>query len=201
MSWASKRQTTRPEDLAYSLFGIFKVDLPPLYGEGGAKAFLRLQEEIIKTSTDLSIFAWSATDHDSSSRPGIFAVSPANFSIGRFKVDEKVDVEVFRVTNRGLRVKLPLVMGKTDKECIVVLPNCRHSHGQRSYVGIPLRGFNVYNGAVEWSVMLKQGSSVWFRREQGKKEDLTYPVCEVSKGEIRKAQVLKLYLRMGETRQ
>jgi hypothetical protein len=31
MSWASQRTTTRPEDLAYSLMGIFGVHMPPLY--------------------------------------------------------------------------------------------------------------------------------------------------------------------------
>lgn len=59
MSWASKRVTTRPEDVAYCLLGIFGINMPLLYGEGD-KAFLRLQEEIIKTSDDHSIFAWEA---------------------------------------------------------------------------------------------------------------------------------------------
>ena len=44
MSWASKRVTTRKEDMAYCLLGIFDVNMPLLYGEG-AKAFGRLQEE------------------------------------------------------------------------------------------------------------------------------------------------------------
>jgi hypothetical protein len=34
MSWASKRETTRIEDRAYSLMGLFGVNIPPLYGEG-----------------------------------------------------------------------------------------------------------------------------------------------------------------------
>lgn len=59
MSWASKRVTTKPEDMAYSLMGLFDVNMPMIYGEGGRKAFLRLQEEIIKTSNDQSIFAWT----------------------------------------------------------------------------------------------------------------------------------------------
>ncbi|KAF8860085.1 HET-domain-containing protein [Acephala macrosclerotiorum] len=57
MSWAAKRTTTRTEDLAYCLLGIFDVNMPLLYGEG-EKAFFRLQEEIIKSSSDQSIFAW-----------------------------------------------------------------------------------------------------------------------------------------------
>lgn len=58
MSWAAFRDTTRPEDMAYSLMGIFDVNMPTIYGEGGKKAFLRLQDEIIKKSNDQSIFAW-----------------------------------------------------------------------------------------------------------------------------------------------
>jgi hypothetical protein len=45
-SWAKRRQTTRGEDKAYSLFGIFDVQMPLLYGEGEVKAFQRLREAI-----------------------------------------------------------------------------------------------------------------------------------------------------------
>lgn len=48
VSWASKRETTRREDTAYSLLGLFDVHLAPTYGEGETKAFMRLQEEILK---------------------------------------------------------------------------------------------------------------------------------------------------------
>lgn len=34
MSWASRRQTTRVEDLAYCLLGIFNITMPLLYGQG-----------------------------------------------------------------------------------------------------------------------------------------------------------------------
>ncbi|KAF2442324.1 HET-domain-containing protein, partial [Karstenula rhodostoma CBS 690.94] len=57
MSWAAHRQTTRIEDTAYCLLGLFDINIPLLYGEE-EKAFVRLQEEIIKTTNDRSIFAW-----------------------------------------------------------------------------------------------------------------------------------------------
>ncbi|KAF2170193.1 hypothetical protein M409DRAFT_64528 [Zasmidium cellare ATCC 36951] len=60
MSWASSRQTTRVEDQAYCLLGLFDVSLPLIYGEG-ERAFVRLQEEIIRQSPDHSIFAWHFT--------------------------------------------------------------------------------------------------------------------------------------------
>lgn len=56
MSWAGWRTTTRVEDVAYSLLGLFDINMPLLYGEG-SKAFQRLQEEIIQTSNDQSILA------------------------------------------------------------------------------------------------------------------------------------------------
>jgi hypothetical protein len=51
MSWVSKRETTREEHIAYSLLGILDINMPLLYGERG-KAFIRLQEEIMKASDD-----------------------------------------------------------------------------------------------------------------------------------------------------
>jgi hypothetical protein len=83
MSWASGRSTTRDEDIAYCLLGIFDVNMPLLYGEGG-KAFLRLQEEIIEMSLDLSIFAWISSDspqHSSQYYGGLLAPSPAPFAV------------------------------------------------------------------------------------------------------------------------
>ncbi|KAK2740218.1 hypothetical protein CKAH01_18611 [Colletotrichum kahawae] len=58
MSWASSRITTRVEDNAYCLLGIFDINMPMLYGEGD-KAFIRLQEEIIRRFNDTSIFLFS----------------------------------------------------------------------------------------------------------------------------------------------
>ncbi|EJF58106.1 hypothetical protein DICSQDRAFT_139748 [Dichomitus squalens LYAD-421 SS1] len=97
MAWAANRETTRPEDEAYSLMGIFGIFMPALYGEG-RNAFLRLQEEIMKRSQDFSIFAWgdlrTLEPHEaeplysvglSPSPPasdGIFAHSPSDFLMG-----------------------------------------------------------------------------------------------------------------------
>ncbi|KAL9110272.1 MAG: hypothetical protein Q9227_005179 [Pyrenula ochraceoflavens] len=76
MSWASKRSTTRIEDRAYSLLGLFDVNMPLLYGEG-SKAFIRLQEEIIKHSSDQSIFAWDFELDTNLSREDLMSPSPA----------------------------------------------------------------------------------------------------------------------------
>jgi hypothetical protein len=46
MAWASRRETTREEDIAYSLFGMFDIYMPLIYGEGKEKALRRLRKEI-----------------------------------------------------------------------------------------------------------------------------------------------------------
>ncbi|TBU25083.1 heterokaryon incompatibility protein-domain-containing protein, partial [Dichomitus squalens] len=56
-SWASMRETERVEDRAYSLMGIFDINMPILYGEG-ERALRRLQEEILRRTPDQSLFAW-----------------------------------------------------------------------------------------------------------------------------------------------
>ncbi|EJF64515.1 HET-domain-containing protein, partial [Dichomitus squalens LYAD-421 SS1] len=57
MSWAAERTTTRIEDRAYSLLGIFGIHLPTIYGEGH-QSFIRLQEEILRRIPDQTLFAW-----------------------------------------------------------------------------------------------------------------------------------------------
>ncbi|OJT12724.1 Vegetative incompatibility protein HET-E-1 [Trametes pubescens] len=66
MLWAARRQTMRVEDQAYCLLGLFSVHMPTIYGEG-KNAFIHLQEEIIKTIPDQSIFTWGS--------PGVFMMS------------------------------------------------------------------------------------------------------------------------------
>ena len=62
MAWASRRSTTRPEDEAYCLLGLFDITLPILYGEG-RRAFQRLQEELVKRSPGTTIFIWEQCLH------------------------------------------------------------------------------------------------------------------------------------------
>ncbi|KAL6800870.1 heterokaryon incompatibility domain-containing protein [Trichoderma sp. SZMC 28013] len=81
MNWAAKRETTREEDIAYCLMGIFDVNMPMIYGEG-RNAFIRLQEEILKQTEDDSLFAWRASEESASEAPyrGLFASSPKEFA-------------------------------------------------------------------------------------------------------------------------
>jgi hypothetical protein len=107
MSWASKRETTRIEDQAYCLLGLFGVYMAPLYGEGES-AFLRLQMEIINKVDDDSILAW---DRDSQSGSGLLATSPKDFAYCSSIVRLIWDTErpPYTMTSRGLCVHLPLI--------------------------------------------------------------------------------------------
>ncbi|TBU40453.1 HET-domain-containing protein [Dichomitus squalens] len=104
LSWAAKRETTRVEDQAYSLLGIFDINMATLYGEG-ERAFRRLQEEIARCIPDQSLFAWgvvhqgpnmheqSATDGEE--YPSLLRCQPSessllfSSSVNRFEIDSK----------------------------------------------------------------------------------------------------------------
>ncbi|RPD54162.1 HET-domain-containing protein [Lentinus tigrinus ALCF2SS1-6] len=78
MSWFGYRQTTRVEDEAYCLLGLFDIHMPPLYGEG-RNAFRRLQEEIMRQSADTTLFAWWGYHLDQDLRSCLLAPSPSSF--------------------------------------------------------------------------------------------------------------------------
>lgn len=79
MSQVSKRSTTRAEDIAYYLIGLFSINITLLYREGSLKAFIRLQKKIIRTlKEDYILFAQRLY------RPkakGLLVNSPADFCL------------------------------------------------------------------------------------------------------------------------
>jgi len=133
MAWASKRETTRVEDIAYSLLGIFGINMPLLYGEGD-NAFLRLQEEITKKCNDMSIFAWESNTTGQNSRYlGTFAPSPRLFDACRHMPNTTLHRQItsrsqFAISNRGIQFTAPdifLLNDITNQEgADYVLPLC-----------------------------------------------------------------------------
>jgi hypothetical protein len=118
MSWASRRVTSRIEDIAYCLLGIFGVNIPPLYGEG-QNAFLRLQQEIMRQTNDETIFAWTIDMVDTSDfRGGLLASSPAAFrysgNVRRSNFDE--NRTPYQLTNKGLSLNPILFSAGDDSE-------------------------------------------------------------------------------------
>ncbi|KAJ6781060.1 hypothetical protein PWT90_09521 [Aphanocladium album] len=121
MAWAARRQTTRLEDAAYCLLGLFGINMPLLYGEQ-ERAFRRLQEEIMRTTTDLSIFAWQLPassvnngHHNNASSEftysGFLAPSPEAFYPCR--ITSKMAFgheEEFSVTNCGIKTRIRIYL-------------------------------------------------------------------------------------------
>ncbi|KAL8920427.1 MAG: hypothetical protein Q9172_004499 [Xanthocarpia lactea] len=140
MSWASQRQTTRTEDLAYCLMGLFGVNMPLIYGEKG-RAFLRLQTEIMKISEDHSLFAWkipTTVAMEDSPRSGLLASQPAWFSGFRSVVpflqhdDNEHSEPPYSMTSRGVNITLPMAkvngrqFGLSDRsELFFAIFNCQ----------------------------------------------------------------------------
>ena len=126
MSWASTRETTRIEDLAYCLLGISDVNMPILYGEG-QKAFLRLQDAILSQNDDLSLFLW--TDEESAEPYiGLFAHHPRCFK-GKGRTESRPSIQQHDVssTNRGIRLNSELA---TTPETNMALLSLKHSLGR-----------------------------------------------------------------------
>jgi hypothetical protein len=139
MSWAAGRETTRLEDKAYSLLGLFNVNMPLLYGEG-AKAFIRLQEEILKNSADHSLFAWNPL----SGLCGVLADSPDLFRhCGNIipLISKAEAPRPYSMTNLGLNIELRL-LPTVDNDSIALL-DCQYEDDFSGCLGIKLRETSV----------------------------------------------------------
>jgi len=179
MTWAAKRTTTRVEDVAYCLLGIFDVNMPLLYGEG-QKAFTRLQEEILRTSTDQSIFAWSLNPHiaireyfsdvervlrpaptkDGGLLGGILAKSPTDFTAVE-------NIEAFeywpghhgtppRIHSKCIYIDLPVLPSTSDPETYFAVLGCRQRNDTSSLLAVPLRkwGLGGFSGRLNLLVRI-----------------------------------------------
>jgi hypothetical protein len=144
MFWASKRMTTRIEDTAYSLLGIFDANMPLLYGEG-SKAFVRLQEAIMSESEDHSLFAWKAfpmPDSDAGSNTrGLLASSPAEFASARNIISLHIAdlASPYAITNRGLQIRLPQLPVDSSSGISTTLLGCIDRDHPQSLLAIDLQ--------------------------------------------------------------
>lgn len=171
MSWASSRQTTRIEDMAYCLMGLFDIKMPLLYGEG-RMAFMRLQEQILAQSTDESIFAWVSSDRGYC---GLLAEWPSDFSKSG-KILQSISYmprPSYTMTNKGLDFHIPSICGhiwgsellsyfqgalNVPLDCEYVDTSAEHVHSDSSPDVI--RGRNV---SVKLRRISALGDSIWVR--------------------------------------
>lgn len=119
MSWYGSQETTREEDTAYCLLGLFEINMPLLYGEG-QRAFLRLQQEFIKQSDDRSIFCWDWNDavpHNDwlsilAPHPAVFGTRASYFLDPRPRVPRP-----YQMTNSSLSIEFELIPTQNPKLC------------------------------------------------------------------------------------
>ncbi|MBE3043755.1 HET domain-containing protein [Candidatus Bathyarchaeota archaeon] len=145
MSWAAGRKTARPEDTAYCLLGIFNIHMAPIYGEGGEKAFVRLQRELLDQSDDHSYLAWTVLPGDQTapattdSLSSLLARSPAAFKNCGDVVccdrDATATITPVSMTNVGIHARLPVVQKGAEK---LLLLRCRWRQDYWNIIAVPV---------------------------------------------------------------
>ncbi|KAI2468019.1 hypothetical protein F4781DRAFT_432865 [Annulohypoxylon bovei var. microspora] len=168
MKWDSDRETTRPEDRAYSLVGIFKANMPASYDEGGRWLSITAGKDrrFAMTTSEVSIFGWEdATHRDFYS---MLAESPAAFASDRFRIRPR--------STRSEKSRDPDVLGiflrKIDTESSVRYngnPPARYTaqqfraspttQPQTSYVALSLNDYHLrLNQALDRAIYVQQST-------------------------------------------
>ncbi|RYP18613.1 hypothetical protein DL765_003820 [Monosporascus sp. GIB2] len=125
---------------------IFGVTMPMIYGEGGDQAFLRLQDQIMKTTRDDSILAWGLStksspisDSDQVTAGRILATAPSDFAnSGHIVCREQFSTSLSSLDISGGGLRLYLSLLTTSAGGVIGLLNCGPKHDQQQVVGIPL---------------------------------------------------------------
>jgi hypothetical protein len=159
MTWAANRRTTKEEDMAYCLLGIFNITMATIPGEG-RRSFERLQLEIIRRSTDHSIFAWNWRPEFGrdylNRKETLFAPHPSYFStrdpivpMRPTRAENARREHPFEMTNRGLEIRLPVLTDSTkpkgSKDRLALL-NCSYQDGKGNKERIALLVKEVDDG-------------------------------------------------------
>jgi hypothetical protein len=110
LSWAAGRRTTRIEDMAYALVGIFAIHMPVQYGEGRF-AFQRLMEALLQRVRGYGIFIWTGPSSQytaalPASIEGYLAAREAESSVS---VPNNFGDPAMTLTHKGLQVEVLLV--------------------------------------------------------------------------------------------
>ncbi|KPM43048.1 hypothetical protein AK830_g3522 [Neonectria ditissima] len=141
MSWAAQLSASRPEDVAYSLLGIFGVSMTIIYGEGH-RAFHRLQEEILRDTNDATLFAWQSTG--TQKYRGLLANSPSEFH--HFSIhSQSMSLRVpgcIQTSSAGILIDDTFGVHNAGQEIVLCLSGQRSQDGSETGVGIPLREWN-----------------------------------------------------------
>ncbi|KAF9482903.1 hypothetical protein BDN70DRAFT_929701 [Pholiota conissans] len=116
MQLAASRQVTREEDTAYSLMGIFNVSIATAYGEGGERAFFRLLEAILESTSEgiFDLFNWGGKIIPHRTRllpPSIKSYSSRSPQITNSEIFKVQPPEPLVLTHMGIRIPVVLMPG------------------------------------------------------------------------------------------
>ncbi|KAI0842623.1 HET-domain-containing protein [Hypoxylon sp. FL0890] len=151
-AWAADRETTRVEDRAYSLLGLLEVNMPLVYGEGN-KAFIRLQEEVIKSRDDDSLLAWGygliSKEQPRIHADSVLAQSPFDFrhchSLQKLGTEEtSPDVPLTTthsaMTNIGMQLAIPIRIIDSKNGVFIAILRCLvpGTYAHRNHLVVPL---------------------------------------------------------------
>ncbi|RYP23458.1 hypothetical protein DL767_008815 [Monosporascus sp. MG133] len=151
---------------------IFGVTMPMIYGEGGDQAFLRLQDQIMKTTSDDSILAWGlSTKKLPISDPGqvtagrILATAPLDFAnSGHIICRKRSSTSLGSLDISGGSLRLYLSLLTTSASGAIGLLNCGPEYDPQQVVGIPLTqtapgASDEYVRPVGWHAVLQSITS------------------------------------------
>ncbi len=181
MSWVAGRTTTRIEDVAYRMMGIFDVNMLFLYGEG-MKAFVRLQEEIIKISNDHTIFCWTWLPSVPDNWVSLLAPFPDTFRDGH-KFDRNDYVpgygsvnSPYSMTNTGLSIELPVIYTLGDSFLVLRVSVNQAHQSHTEIAGVPVHARKVGNALVAQRIRHPAHPVMFFRQAWGPLETQKYTV-------------------------
>ncbi|KAI1654362.1 HET-domain-containing protein [Daldinia decipiens] len=154
ISWASARVTSRKEDMAYCLLGLLDINMPLLYGEGD-KAFIRLQEELVRTTYDHTILAWGLNcpmpriSYPALPFPTCFANSPAAFRAWDPEITSIIGGKHYSQTNLGIYIDLRITKFENYKNMGLAFLDCGPvGRDPSQVVGLPLELHELPTGVV-----------------------------------------------------
>ncbi|KAH7904188.1 hypothetical protein BJ138DRAFT_953522 [Hygrophoropsis aurantiaca] len=126
LHWASARITTEPEDVAYSLIGIFDVTLFVNYSENKQKALGRLLEAIVSRSGDITALDWVGQSSEyNSCLPADITVYGAAACAPSFVSQEEMETSVSELRSSATAEMALVLYDKLDRQPLPRFANHR----------------------------------------------------------------------------
>ncbi|XXG99222.1 hypothetical protein Hte_005559 [Hypoxylon texense] len=164
MSWAATRITTRIEDMAYCLLGLFDINMPLLYGER-YKAFFRLQKEILENVHDLTVLAWNpSADRRKIPDRGVLARSPLDFKSSSDVLGLDMGSNRCSVASQGLHTDNTIWIGTLRQARYYMAVGCRDSTFETVTVPLEMKGPNRYERLASTTLKDLNDVEMWERK-------------------------------------